>query len=320
MSASRPGDLQRPTRSPAPWLTRAERGSVFLLKVMRVLSLRLGRPAARVFLYGITAYFFLFAPTVRLHAREYLRRALGREPSARDRFRQLLYFATTIHDRVYLASDGARFEVTVEGEALVAAARAARSGAFLIGAHFGSFDAIRAIGERQGRVDVVMAMYEANARKINATLAAVSPRAAPDVIPLGTLDALLKLRSRLEQGAFVGVLADRTLHEEPSVRAPFLGDPASFPLGPFRVAAMLGRRVLFMAGLYRGGCRYHVVFEELADFAGVEPAARDSAARAAVGRYVALLERHCRSDPYNWFNFFDFWHESATATAGQHGP
>ena len=29
---------------------------------------------------------------------------------------------------------------------------------------------------------------------------------------------------------------------------------------------------------------------------------------AAIQRYVALLEKYCRSDPYNWFNFFDFWH------------
>jgi predicted LPLAT superfamily acyltransferase len=31
--------------------------------------------------------------------------------------------------------------------------------------------------------------------------------------------------------------------------------------------------------------------------------------RAAVERYAALLDRYCRSDPYNWFNFFDFWQE-----------
>jgi predicted LPLAT superfamily acyltransferase len=320
VGASGPGQLQRPARTPAAWRTRSERGSAFLLTIMRILSLQLGRRTARVALYGIAGYFFLFAPTVRRHARAYLRRALGRAPTAGDRFRHLLYFATTIHDRVYLGSDRAHFEVSVEGEAMVAAARATHSGAFLIGAHFGSFEAVRAIGEHQGRVDVVMAMYEENARKINASLAAVSPHATPDVIPLGTLDALLQLRSRLEQGAFVGVLADRTLYDEPAVRVPFLGDPASFPLGPFRVAAMLGRRVLFMAGLYRGGRRYHVVFEELADFAGVEPHARDAAARSALGRYVDLLERHCRSDPYNWFNFFDFWHEPGTAMPGRHGP
>jgi predicted LPLAT superfamily acyltransferase len=26
-------------------------------------------------------------------------------------------------------------------------------------------------------------------------------------------------------------------------------------------------------------------------------------------RYAALIDRYCRSDPYNWFNFFDFWRE-----------
>ncbi len=30
--------------------------------------------------------------------------------------------------------------------------------------------------------------------------------------------------------------------------------------------------------------------------------------RAAITHYVALLEAYCRSDPYNWFNFYDFWH------------
>jgi predicted LPLAT superfamily acyltransferase len=30
--------------------------------------------------------------------------------------------------------------------------------------------------------------------------------------------------------------------------------------------------------------------------------------RDAIAHYVALLEAHCRSDPYNWFNFYDFWH------------
>jgi len=48
-----------------------------------------GRPLARSILYFIAAYFFVFAPRVRRHSREYLRRALGREPTARDRFRQV---------------------------------------------------------------------------------------------------------------------------------------------------------------------------------------------------------------------------------------
>ena len=62
-----------------------------------------------------------------------------------------------------------------------------------------------------------------------------------------------------------------------------------------------------MAGLYRGGNRYRVVFLPLADFSQPSPLGRTQAVRAAIERYVALLEQCCREDPYNWFNFYDFW-------------
>src|SRR5271166_5600592 len=87
---------------PAEWLARPERGSPRLLRLMASLSLLVGRRASRVPLHAIAWYFFAFAPTARRHARRYLRLALGRNPGARDRFRHLLYFATTIHDRAFL--------------------------------------------------------------------------------------------------------------------------------------------------------------------------------------------------------------------------
>jgi predicted LPLAT superfamily acyltransferase len=67
-----------------------------------------------------------------------------------------------------------------------------------------------------------------------------------------------------------------------------------------------------MAGLYRGGNRYHLVFEPVADFTDVTRASRDAEVNKAVERYAQLLEKHCRSDPYDWFNFFDFWKEAPT--------
>jgi predicted LPLAT superfamily acyltransferase len=64
-----------------------------------------------------------------------------------------------------------------------------------------------------------------------------------------------------------------------------------------------------MLGLYRGANRYHVVFERIADFSELARPEREAAIARAVERYAALLDRYCRSDPYNWFNFFDFWRE-----------
>jgi predicted LPLAT superfamily acyltransferase len=277
---------------------------------MAFLSLRLGRKATRVALYGIAVYFFLFAPAARRQSRRYLRRALGRMPRARERFRHVLNFATTIHDRVYLINEQFdTFEITIEGDSLMRTQAELGQGAFLIGAHMGSFEVIGSIGRRQPGLLVSMAMYEDNARKINAILAAINPKAKPDIISLGHIDAMLRIAERLELGAFVGMLGDRTLGDEPMHEVTILGERAYLPTGPMRAAAILRRSVIFMVGLYRGGNRYHVVFAPVADFSAVTPKSRDAAVREAVERYAALLDRYCRCEPYNWFNFFDFWRE-----------
>jgi predicted LPLAT superfamily acyltransferase len=304
-------DPARPSRAQsraADWVVSRERGSTLLLRLMAFLSLKLGRRASRVALYGIAAYFFLFAPAARRQSRRYLRRALGRNPHARERFRHVLNFATTIHDRVYLINEQyGNFDITIEGESLMRAQVERGHGAFLMGAHMGSFEVIGSIGRRQPGLQVSMAMYEDNARKINTILAAINPRAKPDIISLGHIDAMLIIADRLDHGAFVGMLGDRTLGEEPVHEVMILGERAYLPTGPMRAAALLRRSVIFMVGLYRGGNRYHVVFAPVADFSEVTPKSRDAAVRVAVERYAELLDLHCRRDPYNWFNFFDFW-------------
>ncbi len=306
--ASKADEVTRPGKSAAEWVTHRERGSMTLLRIMTFLSLRLGRRGSRPFLHIIAAYFFTFAPTARRHDRAYLRKVLGREPTAADRYRHVLAFATTIHDRVYLLQERFDlFDITIEGEAVVQQALDAGQGAFLMGSHVGSFEIIRAIGRRQPGLRVAMAMYEDNARQINAMLAAINPNAAAEIIALGHIDAMLKIQDYLDRGTFVGVLGDRTLGNEASVRVNFLGQPARFPVGAMRAAAIMRRPVIFMIGVYRGGNRYHTAFESLADFSTVDPRQREAAVQAAIERYAAVLEKHIRSDPYNWFNFFDFW-------------
>lgn len=296
-------------------MAEPERGSLRLLRAMSVLSLRCGRRLSRPVLYLIVLYYWLTAPAAARHIRRYQSRALAHRPRGRDRFAQLLTFATCIHDRVFLLND--RFDdfaLEVHNEALLVRALAHGSGCFLMGAHLGSFEITRSFGLQHPQVSVAMAMYAENARKIGAALAAINPHNLPNIIPLGSIDAMLQIRARLDAGAFVGMLADRTLGEEPVVHLDFFGAPAPFPLGPWRAAALLRRPVLFIAGLYCGGNRYRIVIDEVADFTLTEPAGREAAIQAAMTRYVQILEGYCRSHPYNWFNFFDFWHEqSATA-------
>jgi predicted LPLAT superfamily acyltransferase len=307
--------------SAAEWRQQPERSSVFMLRVMTLISLGLGRGASRVVLYGIAAYFLAFAPAARRMSRNYLRRVLELPTPAavgwRHLFRHFLSFASAVHDRVFLLNDRFDlFDIRVHNQSLIDEAVAGGKGVFLIGAHLGSFEVLRAIGRRQPGLRVAMAMYEDNARKINAALGAINPRAQLDVIALGHIDSMIRVHALLDQGAVVGMLGDRTLGNDDTYPVDFLGAPAELPLGPFRMAAVLKRPVLFMTGLYRGGNRYDVHFEALADFSALPPRGRTQAVHGAVTRYAALLAQHCRSAPYNWFNFFDFWH-AAPQQAGR---
>jgi len=296
----------------AEWVRHRERGSQWLLKVMAFLSLRLGRTSSRIILYGIAAYFFVFGPSARRHSRHYLRLALRRAPRGRDRFLQILSFATTIHDRAYLMNEQfEKFNISLEGEAMVLAHASIGRGALLLGAHMGSFAVLHSLSRRRSGLRVSMAMYEENARQISGILAAINPKRVPDIISLGQIDAMLKIAERLDQGGCVGVLADRTLGDEPAQAVAFLGEQAYLPTGPMRAAAILRCPVFFMVGLYRGKNNYHVIFERVADFSAAAVGSRHLAVSAAIERYAALLEQYCRSDPYNWFNFFDFWHRPA---------
>lgn len=292
----------------AEWVRRPERSNGAMLRLMTWISLRLGRAPARLVLAGISLYFLLFAPDAKAASRAYLRRALEREPGFADLFRHFHSFASTIHDRVFLLN--ARFDLfqlEVHGEDIIQEVLAAGRGAFLMGAHMGSFEVARAIGRRQPGLRVAMVMYEENARKLNAALAAINPAVVQEIIPLGQIDSMLRVQASLDEGMVLGVLGDRTLGGDPTLRVPFLGADAEFPVGPMRLAAMLKRPVLFMSGLYLGSNRYAIHFERLVDFSDVERPGRDAAIESAVVAYAACLERHCRAAPYNWFNFFDFW-------------
>lgn len=290
------------------WLRQQERSNLAILKLMVWISLTLGRSIGRLVLYGIAIYYVLFAPKARHFSREYLHRSLDRWAEWSDGFRHVFSFASTIHDRIYLLNDRFDlFDIEVVGAEALQAALAKQPGALLIGAHFGSFEVLRSVGRGQAGLKVAMMMYEENARKINATLEAINPAATRDIIALGRVDSMLEARDKLDQGYLVGMLADRSLGDDPTVDCEFLGEMAPFPVGPWRMAAMLRRPVFFMAGIYLGGNRYRIHFEPLADFTDIQRGERDAAMRAAQQHYAERLSHFCRQAPYNWFNFYDFW-------------
>lgn len=290
-------------------MARPERSNTLAIRFIVWVALTLGRGIARLFLYPICLYFFLFAGAARAASKKYLRKVLGREPRISDGFRHIHTFASTILDRVFLLNGRFdKFDVRTHMDDATRGLIASRQGCILLGAHLGSFEITRVYAHEIQGPPASVVMYEENARKLNAVLNAINPDLAQQVIGLGKIDSMLKVEQALQRGEFIGILADRGLeHGGASVTCDFLGEPAKFPVGPLRMAYILKCPVLLMAGVYRGGNRYDLYFEKLADMRVSDGMSRDEMLRQAVRRYVDGVEQHCRNAPYNWFNFYDFW-------------
>jgi len=160
----------------AVWTQRRERSNMLSLRFIVWVALRLGRRAARILLVPISIYFLLFAPAARRASRSYLARAFGRKPSLVEGYRHIFCFASTILDRVFFLNGRIDlFEIAIHGESIAQEGLANGRGAFLFGAHLGSFEVVRAIGHAVPGLRATLVMYEDNARKLNGILAAINP-------------------------------------------------------------------------------------------------------------------------------------------------
>src|SRR5574340_37939 len=290
------------------WVTRPERSNVWTIRFIVWFALAFGRRASRVLLYPISLYFVVFSAQARAASRKYLDRALGHRSTLIDGFRHCFFFASTILDRVFLLNNQiSLFDVRTRGEEIFEEIEADGRGCLLIGAHLGSFEVIHALSRTHGHPRTSIAMYEENARKLNAVLASINPRHDRPVIPLGKIDSMLRIQEAMEHGEYIGILADRTISGKKNIACDFLGGKISLPITPFRLAVILDRPVVFMLGIYQGGNRYDVNFEYLAGPRQPAPLDRDLAIRQAAQNFATRLEHYCREAPYNWFNFYDVW-------------
>lgn len=289
------------------WAVQPERSNRFLLRLMAWIALFLGRPVARLLLYPICLYFLVFSARARSASRQYLSRALDRRAGWADLFRHYHTFASTILDRVFLlAGRFPLFDVRVHGAEIIDGMTADGRGCILLGAHFGSFEAIRSAGKL--RVPKVgMVMYEDNARKTSEIFEIINPDLRMDIIALGRVDSILKIDAALERGEAVGMLADRMLQGGDAMSCDFFGESAWFPTGPIRIARILKKPVALMFGVYRGGNRYDIHIEKFSEPGGMATEERVEAVENMVRHFAARLEYYCRLAPYNWFNFYDFW-------------
>ena len=193
-------------------------------------------------------------------------------------------------------------------------------GVVLIFSHLGNAELLRGLLNwgRTGvsrKIPVTTIMDMKITAHFNRVLKELNPQSAMDIIgadEIGPQTAVL-LEERLNSGEMVVFAGDRTSARMNSknLTIPFLGEEAPFPQGIFYLASMMNASVYFVFSLRRRDLslipEYDMHVHKSAvsgNFSRKEIYERTSLLSHS---FVFFLEKYCREQPFQWYNFFDFW-------------
>jgi predicted LPLAT superfamily acyltransferase len=314
-------------RRRAVWLDVAERGTVAGIWFFVWCSTALGRGVSRLVLRLVVLYYALAHRSLRRVSSGYLARVHGKATFAMV-YRHVLRFAEAMLDRAFIVRGKLdHFTVTHQGHEHLQALVRARRGAILLGAHLGSFEAMRIQGDRHG-LRINFLGYFKNARMLNSALEKLSPGSNARFIPIegSSVDFVLRVKERIEAGELVAIMGDRlgpssAGSESRAATVDFLGGKADLPTGAYVLASLLKCPIVLTFGLYRAPDRYELHCEPFAEevrlprsggsaSGGVKGSGeREAALQAYAQRFASRLEHFVRLAPDNWFNFYEFWRQ-----------
>lgn len=299
----------------ALWKSRPELGNKLALYAAQFLALHLGRTISRAVLRITAAYFLVRRTPERLASKDFLSRVLARPARLLETYQHFVQFSHVALDRFYLLTEKfSRFDIRCHGLAELDAALKMQQGVLLFGAHLGSFEALRVLSLQRPEVPIRILLDPHQGPMISHLLNSLNPAMAATIIDVQTkgVAATLAIQEALEKNAIVAMLVDRALPGEATHPVCFLGQQALLPIGPWLLAAAVKAPVVFACGLYHGNNRYDLHFKIFAPRIDIDRRQRHAQLGKVMQQFADLLTQYVRLTPYNWFNFYAFWHRSAT--------
>ena len=294
------------------WLA-PERGNHAVMAIMLRLAALLGRRRLSRLIWPISLYYLLSDGTTRRGSRTYLRRVMGREPSVWLIWRHIHSYALMTLDRLFILDDKvASPPMSIRGTEAVFHALDQGRGCILLGAHIGSFDALRSVVKAAPcPLSLKILMYRQHTGDATRLIEALDPGYETILITLGQPDTMLRVAESLQRGEIVAILGDRAHDMGRSLPMSVLGRDAPLPTGPFRIAGITGAPVVLFSGLRHADGHYDIRFEPLADRLELKGPRADRAEvlHGWMQRYADWMSDLCRRDPLSWYNLYDFWKE-----------
>jgi predicted LPLAT superfamily acyltransferase/glycosyltransferase involved in cell wall biosynthesis len=298
------------------WSALGERGLYWGLAFCVAAYRLLGRKGCMAVMAPIVLYFYLTGTEQRRFSQEFLTRAFRarewtRQPSFVDGYRHYMSFAGRALDTFIGWTGGIPKDRVRPGDiAALPEIQARRRGALFVISHLGNVDLLRAVLDNDQRRRLTILVHTRHAENYNRILRKFNPEAGVNLLQVTEMgpETAIALQERIDAGDWVMIAGDRTpvTGQSRVSIVPFLGEPAPFSQGPYILAALLECPVYLLFCLREGDHhRYHI--EKLAEAVELPRGRRDEALRSYAAAFAARLGHHALTDPFQWYNFFDFW-------------
>jgi predicted LPLAT superfamily acyltransferase len=241
-----------------------------------------------------------------------LRKNLGIKSGISDYFKHFYSFGMALIDRFYfLFSKRDYFKYTSINEELIFSEVQKGRGVILLGAHVGNWEIAGNLLQDRIHAKVNFLMYDAESEKVKRAVAQITKNRNVGIIYINrdAPDTMVEVVNALRRGEIVCMHGDRMLGAMRSERVSFLGKDASFPVGAFAIASISGASVIPFFAIKNGFDHYTFSASGPICIGEGDRASRMQRIRHALEMYVKTLEEIVIKYPYQWYNFYDFWHK-----------
>jgi len=288
----------------------------------------------RIIAFPVGFFYFLFSRRGRNESKRYLQKLapLVNDPKIAKQcrsffgpLRHIVSFSLTLIDK--LQSWGGKFQfkgIHFQDDDIGELKRELENekGAFLIFSHHGNTELLRGLlhlGKTgvSRKIPVTAIMDKKTTAHFNRMLNELNPQSGMDIIGSDEINpnTAILLEEKLASGGMVLIAGDRTPSDRNDKNIPitFLGKTAPFPSGAFYLASLLKAPVYFVFGVRRRDLSLKSEYDMHVHKSQIS---FDCSRKERIERsvfmahsFASYLERYCKEQPFQWYNFFDFWQE-----------
>lgn len=280
------------------------RGTLLGYKIFVFFIKKVGIRSAYLVLYLVSFYYFLSARKSNKAIFGYFRNRQKYSffKAVISLYRSYLIFGKVLIDKVAINS-GLREKFTYEFDGIHTLKKvlADKKGGILISAHIGNFEvAEKFFADIDFDMQINLVTTDMERNIIKEYLESISEKSSIKyIIVKDDMSHIFDINTALSNNELICFTGDRYFDGSKTLEAEFLGEKATFPMGPFLIASRLKVPVVFVYVMKEPKLHYHLYARE------AEVKYRD--AQGLLETYVNNLESMLHKYPLQWFNYFDFW-------------